>query len=99
MITSTRWSRSLAIYVSPVLGDSIVEALQVPIEQRFTTVLQKDLEKNTGKHIEVMNFGTGGFSTGQEYLQYIQNVRQYKPDLVLLVMHHGDEDGKWSCHI
>jgi hypothetical protein len=85
-----------------VLGDSIVEAIQVPITQRFTTLLKNQLESKYHHKFEVVNFGTGGFSTGQEYLQFVQSVRAYKPDVVLLVLHQGDEEenppdgSKWS---
>jgi hypothetical protein len=85
-----------------VLGDSIVEAIQVPIQLRFTTLLEHQLEARYNRKFEVMNFGTGGFSTGQEYLQFVQSVRAYKPDVVLLVLHQGDEEengpagSKWS---
>jgi lysophospholipase L1-like esterase len=85
-----------------ILGDSITEALQLPIKERFARVLETKLNATSAQKFEVINFGVGGFGTGQEYLQFIKDVRRYKPDQVILMYHQGDEtenspDGsKWS---
>jgi hypothetical protein len=85
-----------------ILGDSITEALQLPIKERFTRVLEGKLNAASPQRYDVINFGVGGFGTGQEYLQFIKDVQPYKPDQVILMYHQGDEtenspDGsKWS---
>ena len=85
-----------------LLGDSITEALQVPLDKRFARVLEQKLNAGLKTKFEIINFGVGGFGTGQEYLQYVRDVRRYKPDQVILMYHQGDEtenspDGsKWS---
>jgi hypothetical protein len=39
-----------------------------------------------------LNFGNGAFSTGQEYLQFVNTVAAYRPDLTILMFHQGDEE-------
>jgi hypothetical protein len=73
-----------------VLGNSWTEALQVPQEQTYTSVLQKILTSNRcfgGQRIEVLNFGVAGYSTAQELLTLQQEVWKYEPDIVLLAFY------------
>src|SRR5262249_17450510 len=44
----------------------------------------------TGVRYEVLNAGTPGFSTDQEYLLYGQEGRRYGPDLVVLFFYCND---------
>ncbi|MGH7908378.1 MAG: hypothetical protein ACRENW_00840 [Thermodesulfobacteriota bacterium] len=67
-----------------VLGDSIIEALQVPLEQAFTDVLERMLNSESDKRFEVINLGIAGFGTGQEYLTLKYYGLNYQPDLVIL---------------
>jgi hypothetical protein len=73
-----------------VLGNSWTEALQVPLEKNYTSVLQQKLNETlcfTGKRVEVLNFGVAGYSTAQERLLLQQEVWNYHPDLVLLAFY------------
>ena len=73
-----------------VLGNSWTEALQVPIEKTYTSVLQQKLNSDPcfpGKRVEVLNFGVAGYSTGQELLTLQQEVWNYHPDFVLLAFY------------
>lgn len=80
-----------------VIGDSMVEAAQVPREERFTTLLEAQLNELLAeaggmvRQVEVLNFGTAGFGTAQELLYYRHHVRQFDPDLVLLVFLAGND--------
>jgi lysophospholipase L1-like esterase len=65
-----------------VLGDSMSEALQVPIENNFCSILEK--EKELGQNIEVLNFGVSGYGTAQELLTLRNKVWKYNPDIILL---------------
>lgn len=68
-----------------VLGDSFMEALQMPLEDIFSRQLEKKLQEVTpDKKIEVINLGCGGFGTDQEYLSLKHLGLSYKPDLVIL---------------
>lgn len=70
-----------------LLGDSYAEALQVPVEQAFWSILERKLqecEAFPGKRVEIINFGVSGYGTGQELVSLRNNVWQYSPDIVLL---------------
>jgi hypothetical protein len=70
-----------------VLGDSFVEAMHVPMEQTFWSLMERKLEECKafpGKHVEVMNFGVSGYGTAQELMTLRQKVWDYSPDIVVL---------------
>jgi len=70
-----------------VLGDSFTEAMHVPMEQTFWSLLERKLQDCNafpGKKVEVINFGTSGYGTGQELMMLRQKVWDYSPDLVVL---------------
>ncbi len=66
-----------------VLGDSFMEALQVPLEQAFSRALEREL-REVGRDVNVINAGTSGYGTDNELLFYRHEGRRYEPDLVLL---------------
>ncbi len=79
------------VYRIALLGDSFVEALQVDLNQTFGKILEAKLnQSHRNKHYEVINFGCGAYSTGQECLQYQSQVAQYKPDAIVLFYNRGD---------
>src|SRR6266852_1417876 len=60
-----------------VLGDSFAEAMHVPMEQTFWSLIERKLEEchaYRGKHVEVMNFGVSGYGTAQELMTLRQKV-------------------------
>jgi hypothetical protein len=83
------------VYRVAVLGDSMVEAAQVPAEERFTDLLEHAVAASPacassaaggrGRAVEVLNFGVAGYGTAQEWLYYRGHARRFAPDLVLLV--------------
>jgi hypothetical protein len=78
-------------YRIAVLGDSMVAAAQVPLEQRFTEVMSRELAGCTQRPVEVLNFGVGGYSTAQELLQLRSRVWAFQPDLVVLSVYFGND--------
>ncbi len=74
-----------------VLGDSYAEALQVPLERTFWHVLGQRLRAGCRRRVEVMNFGVGGYGTGQEWLTLTGAVWKYRPDLVMLAFLTGND--------
>jgi hypothetical protein len=84
-------------YRIAVIGDSMVEAAQVPARERFTEILAQELpewvQTQTGaaRPIEVLNFGTAGYGTAQEWLNYREHVRRFEPDLILLLFLPGND--------
>jgi len=72
-----------------LIGDSYAEALAVPLEQSFWSVMKTRLEEcdaASGKAIEVINFGVSGYGTAQELLTLRENVWKYSPDVVMLAV-------------
>ena len=70
-----------------VLGDSFSEAMHVPMEQTFWSLLERKLQECNafpGKKVEVINFGVSGYGTAQELMTLRQRVWDYSPDLVVL---------------
>ena len=77
-----------------VLGDSYAEALQLPIEYAFWSVLGRELEKCkqlSDRQIEVINFGVAGYGTAQELMTLRHRVWVYQPDMVLLAFLPGND--------
>ena len=77
-----------------VLGDSFTEALEVPLEQTFVSVLEESLNRSgaaRGRHVEVLNFGVRGYGTAQELLTLRCCVWDYSPDFVLLAFFAGND--------
>ncbi|MCY2993865.1 MAG: SGNH/GDSL hydrolase family protein [Planctomycetota bacterium] len=77
-----------------VLGDSFVEAFQVPYEQSLCAVLEQELASCpslAGRSVEVLNFGVSGYGTAQELLMLRHYVWDYEPDIVLLTFFAGND--------
>jgi len=73
-----------------LLGDSSTEGMQVALDQTYGKLLEKYLNASGNRQFEVINFACSSYSTGQQLLQYEQDVRKYKPDIVLLLYNRGD---------
>jgi hypothetical protein len=79
-----------------VLGDSVVEALQVPEEAGLTAVIERALarcaELPAGtESVEAINFGVSGYGTAQELLTLRRHALAYAPDAVVLVFYAGND--------
>ena len=77
-----------------VLGDSYAEALQIPMEQTFWAVLERELNACHAfgqATIEVINLGVSGFGTAQELLGLRTWGWAYQPDIVLMAFLTGND--------
>lgn len=83
------------VYRIALLGDSMVEGLQVPIGDTFGKLIEKELNRKNQK-IEVLNFGTSGYSTVQEYMQLDKQVFNYAPDMVIVGYNSRDMFENWA---
>ena len=71
-----------------VLGASNAEAREVPLEQTFEAVTQRELTpdfERRGKHIDVLNFGVTGYTLAQQYLTLRNHIWKYDPQVVVLI--------------
>ncbi|MCP9455890.1 MAG: SGNH/GDSL hydrolase family protein [Nitrospira sp.] len=89
-------SKQPGIIQVAVLGDSYVEAFQVPEDQTFWAVLEANLASCYAKQArslkpEVLSFGASGYGTAQELLVLRHKVWTYNPDIVLLAVTTGND--------
>jgi hypothetical protein len=76
------------VYRILFLGDSYVEAFQVPLEKAFFKIIEKELNKDPArpfgaKKVEVIAIGRSGAGSAQEILDLVDLGLKYSPDLVL----------------
>lgn len=74
-----------------LLGDSYIEAFEVPFQETAGEVVERRLAALRGTPVEVLNFGHGGYGTTQELLTLQHEVWKYSPDLVLLAVTTGND--------
>jgi len=74
-----------------LLGDSYIEAFEVPYEKTVGEVLEARLSALRGTPVEVLNFGEGGYGTTQELLTLQHEIWKYSPDLILLAVTTGND--------
>jgi lysophospholipase L1-like esterase len=75
------------VYRVIVLGDSFVEALQVELEESFPQQLGGQITAETGKQVEVLNAGVGGWGNDQQLLWLKEEGYKYSPDLIVLAVY------------
>jgi lysophospholipase L1-like esterase len=73
-----------------VLGDSLAEGLEVPLDDTFAKRLERDLHLGP-RRVEVINASHYGYGTDQELLFFRQMGRRWQPDLVLLGFTPGND--------
>jgi len=77
-----------------ILGDSFTEAKQVPVEQTFSAVIERDLKACPvlkGKNIQTMNFGCDSYGTAQELMTLRHRAWRFSPDVVVLAICTGND--------
>lgn len=74
-----------------LLGDSFIEAFEVPYQKTVGEVIERRLSALRGAPVEVLNFGVGGYGTTQQLLTLQHEVWKYSPDLVLLAVTTGND--------
>lgn len=79
-----------------VIGDSFSEGYTVGFDSLFSETLKKKLRKTQPyQRTEVINFGTGGYSTDQELLCFERDAVQFSPDETVLMFCVNDP---WFNH-
>ncbi len=67
-----------------VLGDSMTEALQVPLETTFVKQVEAELSARR-RGVEIVNAAHAGFGVDNQLLFYREEARRYAADLVVYV--------------
>ncbi len=83
-----------------VLGDSYVEALQVPAEDNFHSVMEREIGARLApaeRRAEAINFGVSGYGTAPELLTLRHRVWDYAPDVVVLAVTTANDIRNNSC--
>lgn len=95
--TPISYTKKNGVYRIMVLGDSFVEAMQVPIEQTFGHQMGR-LLNDAGVHIghetaeiEIINVGVGSWGTDQQLLWLRHEGYKYEPDLILLAFYPAND--------
>ena len=76
-----------------VFGDSFTEGLQVTARERFTHVMEEELNRCDAPpkpRIEVINFGVSGMGQAREMAMYENYGRHFNPDVVLVAIAEND---------
>ena len=73
-----------------ILGDSFAEGYTVDLEERFTNLLEKQLNVTAESRISVINLGVSGYSNDQELLQFQYEGKKYQPYIVILLVYDND---------
>jgi len=83
-----------------ILGDSFAEGYSVELDERFSNLLERQLNVTAKSKIGVINIGVSGYSNDQELLQFNYEGIKYQPDLVVLLFYDNDiiintQDNYW----
>lgn len=86
------WKKPPNTYRILVLGDSFVEAFNVPLERTFPALLEAKLNAaSSSRRFEVLALGQSGFGTADEYMRYVNYGVRYSPDMVILAFFTGND--------
>ncbi len=73
-----------------LLGDSFAAGYYVEEPQSIRAVLERHLASCRPDRVEVLTAGTVGYSTDQEYLEFVGRSRHYSADVVVLLLFSND---------
>ncbi|MBV9913769.1 MAG: hypothetical protein JOZ93_14390 [Sinobacteraceae bacterium] len=74
-----------------VLGDSYTVGGQVPYEQTFPAMLERDLRDAGYANVRVINAGVGGYTTYNESRLLAEDLAWLQPDLVVMAAFLGND--------
>jgi lysophospholipase L1-like esterase len=74
-----------------VIGDSYTVGGQVPYEQTFPAVLERDLHDAGYSNVRVINAGVGGYTTFNESRLLQEDLSWLQPDLVVVAAFLGND--------
>ena len=79
-------------YRIAIMGDSFVEAAQVPLEKTFSSILERKLNQDSdqGLKYEVIPFGISSHGTYASLLYFKYYAAEFKPDLVINLYSYND---------
>jgi lysophospholipase L1-like esterase len=72
------------------VGHSVVQGLEVPRDQSWLSVLERDLNQEARQRYQVLNSAIGGYRARQAATRMERRGLKYRPDLVLLMVGWND---------
>lgn len=79
-----------------VYGDSNIQARFSAREDTYTHRLERRLRERTGAAVEVLNGGVIGFGPDQSLIRFQEEVKRYRPDVVILHLFADNDFGDIS---
>lgn len=72
-----------------LMGSSYVAGLQLPERFHFREILENKLQQSTNEKVEVLNFGKSGQHFDRLLISYLEHVKKFNPDIVLVFVSPG----------
>lgn len=79
------------VYRVLVVGDSFPQGWQVKLEEGFPWLIERHLNQEARRTIEVINLSVDSYGTDRELLLYATLGWQFQADVVLLVIYTGND--------
>ena len=74
-----------------LLGDSFTASEYLPTKNKFEGLLERDLSKQLGKPVEILNFGISAIETWNQLQIFHLRAAKYQPDITFLVFFWGND--------
>jgi hypothetical protein len=84
-------TKSANTFRAMFIGDSFLEAYQVPIEKNFCRMLETTLSPDSAEELEFVNAGVHTYGLGSYYLFVKERLPDWNPDAVVVVVFLGND--------
>lgn len=82
-----------------IFGDSITRGWGVPMNQRYSNLLEAHLNKEPGKSFEILDFAVSGYVPTQMFYVAVEKAPQFHPDVYILALTALSASSTWGTHI
>ncbi|HWF92103.1 MAG TPA: SGNH/GDSL hydrolase family protein [Terriglobales bacterium] len=82
-----------------IFGDSLTRGWGVPMNERYSTLLEERLNTGPGKPFEVLNFAVSGYVPTQMFYMAVEKAPQFHPDVYILALTGLSASSNWGTHI
>ena len=73
------------------MGDSFTASEYLPTEEKFEGILERDLSRETGRPVELLNFGISAIETWNQLQIFHLRAVKYQPDITFLLFFWGND--------
>jgi lysophospholipase L1-like esterase len=82
-----------------ILGDSLTRGWGLPMQDRYTSLLEKQLNDKSGEKFEVLNFAVTAYTMTQIYDVALEEASHFHPDVYILAVTPLTASTTWGSHI